>query len=147
MTIILKKDFVKQIYIFYPDLGNTLKKNGFVLYNLHEENVMNRIKHLRIEKGWQQKELADKLHVKANTISRYENEQLGLDADLIINLCNVFGCTADYLLCRSDTPSPKISEDEAALLRAYRAADDHTKAVVRLALEPFSAAGHRTQVS
>ena len=108
---------------------------------------MNRIKHLRIEKGWQQKELADKLHVKANTISRYENEQLGLDADLIINLCNVFGCTADYLLCRSDSPTQTISEDEAALLRAYRSADDHTKAVVRLALEPFSTAGHRTRVS
>lgn len=108
---------------------------------------MNRIRQLRTEKGWQQKELADRLHVKANTISRYENEQLGLDAELIVNLCSVFNCTADYLLCRSDTPSPKISEDEASLLRAYRAADEHTKAVVRLALEPFSAAGHRTQVS
>lgn len=108
---------------------------------------MNRIKQLRIEKGWQQKELAERLHVKANTISRYENGQLGLDAELIVNLCSVFNCTADYLLCRSECPTPKISEDEAALLRAWRAADDHTRNLVRLALEPFSGSSHRTQVS
>ena len=108
---------------------------------------MNRIKELRIANNMTQEKLGKILNRAKTAISKYELEQLGLDVELINKLCDVFNCTADYLLCRSDSPSAKISEDEAALLRAYRAADEHTKAVVRLALEPFSAAGHHTQVS
>lgn len=108
---------------------------------------MNRIKQLRMSRNWQQADLAEAMHVSQNSISRYEREARCLNPEIINQLCDIFDCTADYLLCRSDSPSAKISEDEAALLRAYRAADDHTKAVVRLALEPFSAAGHHTQVS
>lgn len=108
---------------------------------------MNRIKELRIANNMTQEKLGKILNRAKTAISKYELEQLGLDVELINQLCDIFNCTADYLLCRSDSPSAKISEDEAALLRAYRAADDHTKAVVRLALEPFSAAGHHTQVS
>ena len=108
---------------------------------------MNRIKELRIANNMTQEKLGKILNRAKTAISKYELEQLGLDVELINQLCDIFNCTADYLLCRSDSPSAKISEDEAALLRAYRVADDHTKAVVRLALEPFSAAGHHTQVS
>ena len=108
---------------------------------------MNRIKELRIANNMTQEKLGKILNRAKTAISKYELEQLGLDVELINQLCDIFNCTADYLLCRSDSPTTKISEDEAALLRAYRAADDHTKAVVRLALEPFSAAGHHTQVS
>lgn len=108
---------------------------------------MNRLRELRVGKRYSQEKLGKLIGCTSATISKYELEQRGLDSATIRCLCDIFNCTADYLLCRSDTPSPKISEDEAALLRAYRAADDHTKAVVRLALEPFSAAGHRTQVS
>ena len=108
---------------------------------------MNRIRELRVAKNLTQVKLAKLLNCTSTAVSKYEQEQLGLDVELINKLCDVFNCTADYLLCRSDSPSAKISEDEAALLRAYRAADEHTKAVVRLALEPFSAAGHHTQVS
>ena len=108
---------------------------------------MNRIKELRIANNMTQEKLGKILNRAKTAISKYELEQLGLDVELINQLCDIFNCTADYLLCRSDSPSAKISEDEAALLRAYRAADEHTKAVVRLALEPFSATGHHTQVS
>lgn len=108
---------------------------------------MNRIKELRIANNMTQEKLGKILNRAKTAISKYELEQLGLDVELINQLCDIFNCTADYLLCRSDSPTPRISEDEAALLRAYRAADEHTKAVVRLALEPFSAAGHHTQVS
>ena len=107
---------------------------------------MNRLRELRVGKKYSQEKLGKLIGCTSATISKYELEQRELDSATIRCLCDIFNCTADYLLCRSDTPSPKISEDEAALLRAYRVADDHTKAVVRLALEPFSA-GHRTQVS
>ena len=108
---------------------------------------MNRLRELRIGKKYSQEKLGKIIGCTSATISKYELEQRELDSATIRCLCDIFNCTADYLLCRSDSPSAKISEDEAALLRAYRAADEHTKAVVRLALEPFSAAGHHTQVS
>ena len=108
---------------------------------------MNRLRELRIGKKYSQEKLGKIIGCTSATISKYELEQRELDSATIRCLCDIFNCTADYLLCRSDSPSSKISEDEAALLRAYRAADEHTKAVVRLALEPFSAAGHHTQVS
>lgn len=108
---------------------------------------MNRIRELRVSKNFTQVKLAELLNCTSTAVSKYEQGQLGLDAELINKLCGIFGCTADYLLCRSDSPSAVISEDEAALLRAYREADEHTKAVVRLALEPFSAGSRSTQVS
>lgn len=108
---------------------------------------MNRLRELRVGKKYSQEKLGKIIGCTSATISKYELEQRELDSATIRCLCDIFNCTADYLLCRSDSPSAKISEDEAALLRAYRAADEHTKAVVRLALEPFSAAGHHTQVS
>lgn len=108
---------------------------------------MNRLRELRIGKKYSQEKLGKIIGCTSATISKYELEQRELDSATIRCLCDIFNCTADYLLCRSDSPSAKISEEEAALLRAYRAADEHTKAVVRLALEPFSAAGHHTQVS
>lgn len=108
---------------------------------------MNRLRELRIGKKYSQEKLGKIIGCTSATISKYELEQRELDSATIRCLCDIFNCTADYLLCRSDSPSAKISEDEAAMLRAYRAADEHTKAVVRLALEPFSAAGLHTQVS
>lgn len=108
---------------------------------------MNRLRELRIGKKYSQEKLGKIIGCTSATISKYELEQRELDSATIRCLCDIFNCTADYLLCRSDSPSAKITEEEAALLRAYRAADEHTKAVVRLTLEPFSAAGHHTQVS
>ena len=108
---------------------------------------MNRLRELRVGKKYSQEKLGKIIGCTSATISKYELEQRELDSATIRCLCDIFNCTADYLLCRSDSPTPKISEDEAALLRAYREADEHTKAVVRLALEPFSAGSRSTQVS
>ena len=108
---------------------------------------MNRIRFLREEKKLTQAKLAKLLSVTYTVVSKYESEQLGIDAKTINQLCDIFGCTADYLLCRSDSPTAAISEEDAALLRAYHAADEHTKALVRLALEPFSASTTGRQVS
>ena len=82
---------------------------------------MNRIRELRLERGWRQQDLADKMNTVKSVISRYEKEQLGLDADLICTLCDLFGCTSDYLLGRSPSPAPVISDADAELLQIYHA--------------------------
>ena len=84
---------------------------------------MNRIRDLRTAAGWRQADLAEKLHIKKNTVSRYETESLGLDAATIVALCDLFECTADYLLGRTQTPQPVITEKQLRLLEAYASAD------------------------
>lgn len=84
---------------------------------------MNRLKDLRQANGWTQAQLGEKIGLAKTTISGYESEAHYLDPPTICAICDLFGCTADYLLGRSDTPLPVISEEDAQLLEAYRAAD------------------------
>lgn len=98
---------------------------------------MNRILELRLQKGWRQEDLALRMNVKRQTIARYETEKLGLSAESICQLCDIFGCTADYLLYRSETPAPVISEEAAALIYAYDHAPREIRVIVDTALAPY----------
>lgn len=98
---------------------------------------MNRIRDLRNQLGWRQKDLAQKLSTSQQTIGRYENEDIGLDVSTINLLCDIFGCTADYLLGRSALSENQLTAEETALLVAYRRADDRARDMVNLALSPF----------
>ena len=82
---------------------------------------MNRIRELRQASGWTQTQLGKKIGAAKNTISGYENEVRHVDPLTIHKLCDLFGCTADYLLGRSDAPLPVISSEDAELLAAYHA--------------------------
>lgn len=99
---------------------------------------MNRIKELRAEFAMKQSELASRLQCSGAAISRYELGQRELDYDTLCKLCEIFNCTADYLLCRSDIRSYNLSPQEIALLMAYRAADVRAREMVDLALRPFA---------
>ena len=98
---------------------------------------MNRIRDLRVKNGMKQAELADLLNTKPQTVSRYEKEERGLDVDTIFRLCEIFGCSADYLLGRSELPSGGLSAEEEALLLAWRAADARSREIVQLTLAPW----------
>lgn len=98
---------------------------------------MNRIRELRLQKGWRQEDLAVLMHTKQQTVARYETEKLGIDAETICQLCDIFGCTADYLLCRSSSPAPVIAAEDAAVLDAYHAAPQEIRAIVDTALAPY----------
>lgn len=63
---------------------------------------MNRIRELRLALGYRQKDLAEMIGCAENSISNYEKEVRALDPGLINRLCEIFDCSADYLLCRSD---------------------------------------------
>lgn len=99
---------------------------------------MNKIKILRLKKDISQRELGDLLNCTDATVSRYETGQRDIDSTTICRLCEIFGCTADYLLGRSELPTPELNEEEARLLQAYRRSDDRARDMVRLALAPFS---------
>lgn len=98
---------------------------------------MNRIRELREQRGWRQEDLAALMHTKYQTIGRYERGDRGIDADTICQLCDIFGCTADYLLGRSLLPTYDLTEEEAALLLAWRSAEPHIKDGIRALLRPY----------
>ena len=98
---------------------------------------MNRIKELRQARGWRQQDLAEKMNVTKASISRYELEQHQLDPATICTICDLFDVSADYLLGRSSTPKPAITDADAEILAAYRAAPDHVRTAIGTLLEPY----------
>ena len=58
----------------------------------------NKLYELRKSKNLSQEELADKLNVTRQTISKWETNQSTPDFDKIIPICNLYGISADELL-------------------------------------------------
>ena len=63
---------------------------------------MNRIKKLREDLHMTQQELADKLGGAKSTIAMYENETRKPSMEVLIKLSEIFDCSIDYLLGKSD---------------------------------------------
>lgn len=61
-------------------------------------NIADRIQHLRKSKGISQEELADKIGVSRQAVSKWESEQSIPDVEKIILLSDYFETTTDYLL-------------------------------------------------
>jgi transcriptional regulator with XRE-family HTH domain len=59
---------------------------------------MNRLKELRHEKKWTQRQLGTLLHVRRTTISNYETGRASLADLTIIKAAQLFNVTSDYLL-------------------------------------------------
>lgn len=73
---------------------------------------MNRIKNLREEKDIKQEQLSKILNVQRSNISKYETGKILLREDQIINLCNFFNVSADYLLGLSSIKNSTNTEKE-----------------------------------
>lgn len=91
---------------------------------------MNRIRELRTANGWTQAQLGKRIGAAKNTISGYESGDRQITPSTICTLCDLFGCTADYLLCRTESPLPVISDEDARILAAYHAASVRDRALV-----------------
>lgn len=99
--------------------------------------MVNRIKKLRLAHGMKQSDLAARLRVSANAVSNYEVGIRDIDSAMICALCDIFECSADYLLGRAALPSSNLTPEEEELLLAWRAADAHDRAIVAAALAPY----------
>lgn len=61
-------------------------------------NIADRIQNLRRTKGISQEELADKIGVSRQAVSKWESEQSVPDMDKVIIMSNYFEVTTDYIL-------------------------------------------------
>ncbi|MBR6790191.1 MAG: helix-turn-helix transcriptional regulator [Oscillospiraceae bacterium] len=71
---------------------------------------------LRKSRGMSQEELAEKLDVSRQAVSRWENGSALPDAENILRLSRLFGVTADYLLndgYQSDDDLPKVQQTKS----------------------------------
>ena len=57
-----------------------------------------KIQSMRKARGWSQEELAERLGVSRQAVSRWESDSAKPDADRIVAVCELFGVSADYLL-------------------------------------------------
>ena len=87
--------------------------------------LADKIIRLRKKNGWSQEELADKMNVSRQAVSKWESAQTIPDLEKILQLGTLFGVTTDYLLkdeiedeeltndTTSDTTVKRISIEEA----------------------------------
>lgn len=61
-------------------------------------NMSDRIQYLRKQKGYSQEELADKVGVSRQAVSKWESEQSTPDLEKIIIMSELFEVTTDYIL-------------------------------------------------
>ena len=101
---------------------------------------MTRLRELIEEKNMMQKKVADDLGYPRSTFNNYICDQRELDHEGICKVCDYFGCTADYLLGRSSARLPVISDNEAALLEAFKAAPENMQDGIRTMLAPYMVA-------
>lgn len=73
---------------------------------------MNRLREIRNSKGLTLRELGDILNITYTALSKAENGQRNLNDSDINMLCDYFKVSADYLLCRTDNPSPELVEQK-----------------------------------
>lgn len=98
---------------------------------------MTRLREIREAAKLTQKQVAAVISVRNTAVSQYERGERQLDPDKICKLCDLFGCTADYLLGRSDAPLPAVSDEDAQILAAYKELPFEIRRAVDDLLAPY----------
>lgn len=96
------------------------------------EEVMilaDKIINLRKKNGWSQEELAEKLGVTRQSISKYEGAQSIPDLDKILKLSEIFGVTTDYLI------KDELEEEEYAPLQMHENESESDRSVHKVTME------------
>ena len=95
---------------------------------------------LRRQRNMSQRAVAARLGISQALLSHYENGAREPGLDFVRRVCDFYGVTADYLLCRSDSPDAPASTLQAALtfLEQIRGVTDRAE----LALTEFAKGEH-----
>ena len=95
------------------------------------------LEELRKRKSMTQSQLGSYLDVDNTTISMYEAGQRQLTPSTIRQLCDLFECSADYLLGFSDYSEHIVSDRDAAILSAYHAASEKERSIIDTMLAEY----------
>ena len=103
---------------------------------------MNRIKNLREEFGFTQQDLANKLNGAKSTIAMYENETRKPSLEILVKLSEIFNCSIDYILCKTDIrKAGQVNVDEAdiAFASGIKGLNETNKAIIKSTIEALLA--------
>lgn len=93
---------------------------------------MNRIKELRKEFGFTQKDLANELNCSKSIIGLYESELRKPSMEVLLKLSRVFNCNIDYLLGISDVRSIHDLDDlDIAFSNGIKGLNDKNKETLK----------------
>lgn len=99
---------------------------------------MIRIKELREENSWTQNDLAQKMGCAPSSIAMYEKEERKPSLDVLLKLAEIFGCSIDYILGKSDekgsTPLGLTNED-ITFIKSIKKLDETNKMIIRNTME------------
>jgi transcriptional regulator with XRE-family HTH domain len=97
-----------------------------------------RLKQLRKQKSWMQKELAEKIDVRFAQLDKYESGLHTPPLDKLVLLAEVLGTTVDYLLTGDGTEAPPLhSQRLLARLQELQQLDDKDQNTVLELLDAF----------
>ena len=66
--------------------------------------MKNRLRELRLARGWSQWKVAVDLNLSQNSVSRYEKGAHELSYELLIRFADYYRVSVDYILGRTDRP-------------------------------------------
>lgn len=84
--------------------------------------LADKIARLRKKNGWSQEELAEKMNVSRQAVSKWESAQTVSDLEKILMLGNLFGVTTDYLL-KDEMENEEFSAGEEITVRRLTLAE------------------------
>ncbi len=85
-----------------------------------------RLKNLRKQKRWSQKELAAKVGVRFQQLNKYESGLNLPPAEMLIKLADALGTTVDYLL--AGNPAEETPLGNTRLFKRFKAVEDFESA-------------------
>lgn len=103
-----------------------------------KETIGMRIQQARKQKAFTQSELADKLYVSAQAVSKWENDQASPDITMLSSLSEILGVTIDYLINGKKESETVLKVDEKKniedMIFKVKILDGETKVNVNLPL-------------
>src|SRR5699024_5653337 len=79
---------------------------------MENKPISKKLKELREEKGYLQKFVANKIGVRSNTLSGYENATRSPAPEMILKLADLYDVSTDYLLGRTSNNKTEDEIDE-----------------------------------
>lgn len=78
--------------------------------NYNSKEFGARVKAIRKENGLTQEELADKLFVSVDTVSRIENGKIMCMPEHLVHMCEIFSVSSDYFYFGKEYVQSQLSE-------------------------------------
>lgn len=99
-----------------------------------KNEISKNLAYYRKSKKITQKELAEKLGVKHNTISGWENGANSIDVEILCKICSILEISIAEIYGKYASSPIALSVNEQELIKKYRALDERGKGMVDIIL-------------